>query len=410
MFSEKVEERVIGIALKEPELADSPDFQSRYFIDDRFRAIAEALNALTSEKRTLANVWNELDNSYNQHNLPIGYEDLVALEELICGRASFYRDLQVIKRNFLENNLQLAMVNYCQNRSQAQIDKITSAIEALNTINTCDTGELTKASQTFSDQLAGEGPELIKTIPKLDKLFNGGLTGSKLIALGARPGLGKTAFGLNLVQAILEQNPTVHVDFFSLEMSKLEILKRLLSLQTQIPHSHLVNPTGHKLDVSKLAQAQAQILASNLQVYDSLRTLSSILAVIQAHASQYPHRYVVFIDYLGLITLEQQYQLDRYLQVSEITRQLKMCTLDYQLPIVMLSQLNRAVESRLNKAPQLADLRESGSIEQDANLVAFLYRPEKDLHKINLIVRKNREGCLGEVNFNFKGETMSFDW
>lgn len=410
MFSEKVEERVIGIALKEPELADSPDFQSRYFIDDRFRAIAEALNALTSEKRTLANVWNELDNSYNQHNFPIGYEDLVALEELIGGQASFYRDLQVIKRNFLENNLQLAMVNYCQNRSQAQIDKITSAIEALNTINTCDTGELTKASQAFSDQLAGKGPELIKTIPKLDKLFNGGLIGSKLIALGARPGLGKTAFGLNLVQAILQQNPAVHVDFFSLEMSKLEILKRLLSLQTQIPHSHLVNPTGHKLDVSKLAQAQAQILASNLQVYDSLRTLSSILTVIQAHASQYPHRYVVFIDYLGLITLEQQYQLDRYLQVSEITRQLKMCTLDYQLPIVMLSQLNRAVESRLNKAPQLADLRESGSIEQDANLVAFLYRPEKDLHKINLIVRKNREGCLGEVNFNFKGETMSFDW
>ncbi|WP_432740006.1 DnaB-like helicase C-terminal domain-containing protein [Ligilactobacillus agilis] len=409
MFSEKVEERVIGIALKEPELADSPDFQSRYFIDDRFRAIAEALNALTSEKRTLANVWNELDNSYNQHNFPIGYEDLVALEELIGGQASFYRDLQVIKRNFLENNLQLAMVNYCQNRSQAQIDKITSAIEALNTINTCDTGELTKASQAFSDQLAGKGPELIKTIPKLDKLFNGGLIGSKLIALGARPGLGKTAFGLNLVQAILQQNPAVHVDFFSLEMSKLEILKRLLSLQTQIPHSHLVNPTGHKLDVSKLAQAQAQILASNLQVYDSLRTLSSILTVIQAHASQYPHRYVVFIDYLGLITLEQQYQLDRYLQVSEITRQLKMCTLDYQLPIVMLSQLNRAVESRLNKAPQLADLRESGSIEQDANLVAFLYRPEKDLHKINLIVRKNREGCLGEVNFNFKGETMSFD-
>lgn len=410
MFSEKVEERVIGIALKEPELADSPDFQSRYFIDDRFRAIAEAINALTSEKRTLANVWNELDNSYNQHNFPIGYEDLVALEELIGGQASFYRDLQVIKRNFLENNLQLAMVNYCQNRSQAQIDKITSAIEALNTINTCDTGELTKASQAFSDQLAGKGPELIKTIPKLDKLFNGGLIGSKLIALGARPGLGKTAFGLNLVQAILQQNPAVHVDFFSLEMSKLEILKRLLSLQTQIPHSHLVNPTGHKLDVSKLAQAQAQILASNLQVYDSLRTLSSILTVIQAHASQYPHRYVVFIDYLGLITLEQQYQLDRYLQVSEITRQLKMCTLDYQLPIVMLSQLNRAVESRLNKAPQLADLRESGSIEQDANLVAFLYRPEKDLHKINLIVRKNREGCLGEVNFNFKGETMSFDW
>lgn len=410
MFSEKVEERVIGIALKEPELADNPDFQSRYFIDDRFRAIAEALNSLTSEKRTLANVWNELDNSYNQHNFPIGYEDLVALEELIGGQASFYRDLQVIKRNFLENTLQLAMVNYCQNRSQAQIDKITSAIEALNTINTCDTGELTKASQAFSDQLAGEGPELIKTIPKLDKLFNGGLTGAKLIALGARPGLGKTAFGLNLVQAILQQNPAVHVDFFSLEMSKLEILKRLLSLQTQIPHSYLVNPTGHKLDVSKLAQAQAQILASNLQVYDSLRTLSSILAVIQAHASQYPQRYVVFIDYLGLITLEQQYQLDRYLQVSEITRQLKMCTLDYQLPIVMLSQLNRAVESRLNKAPQLADLRESGSIEQDANLVAFLYRPEKDLHKINLIVRKNREGCLGEVNFNFKGETMSFDW
>lgn len=96
MFSEKVEERVIGIALKEPELADSPDFQSRYFIDDRFRAIAEALNALTSEKRTLANVWNELDNSYNQHNFPIGYEDLVALEELIGGQASFYRDLQVM--------------------------------------------------------------------------------------------------------------------------------------------------------------------------------------------------------------------------------------------------------------------------------------------------------------------------
>lgn len=410
MFSEQIEERIVGIALKNPNLADDPDFKSRYFMGERVRAIAEALCVLPTEKRSLANIWNELDNGYNQHNYPISYDDLVALEELIAGQASFYRDLQVVKRNYLENALQQAMVNYSQNRSQDHLDKVTSIIEALNTINTCDSGELTVASQEFSDQLAGKGPKAIKTLPKLDVLFNGGLSGAKLIALGARPGLGKTAFGLNLVQAILANNVEVHVDYFSLEMSKLEIFKRLISLQTQIPHSYLINPANCKLDRIKLEQAQEQILASNLQVYDSLRTLGSILAVIQAHASQYRQQYVVFIDYLGLITLDQQYQLDRYLLVSEITRQLKMCTLDYQVPIIMLSQLNRAVESRLNKAPQLADLRESGSIEQDANLVAFLYRPEKDLHKVNLIIRKNREGCLGELTFKFKGETMTFEW
>ena len=95
---------------------------------------------------------------------------LVALEELIAGQASFYRDLQVVKRNYLENALQQAMVNYSQNRSQDHLDKVSSIIEALNTINTCDSGELTVASQEFSDQLAGKGPKAIKTLPKLDWL------------------------------------------------------------------------------------------------------------------------------------------------------------------------------------------------------------------------------------------------
>ena len=206
MFSEQIEERIVGIALKNPSLADDPDFKSRYFMGERARAIAEALCVLPTEKRSLANIWNELDNGYNQHNYPISYDDLVALEELIAGQASFYRDLQVVKRNYLENALQQAMVNYSQNRSQEHLDKVSSIIEALNTINTCDSGELTVASQEFSDQLAGKGPKAIKTLPKLDVLFNGGLSGAKLIALGARPGLGKTAFGLNLVQAILANN------------------------------------------------------------------------------------------------------------------------------------------------------------------------------------------------------------
>lgn len=410
MANNEVEENLIGIALKKPRLVENIDFKANYFLNERMQAIATVMCDLPEAKRTLANIWNELDNGYNKQNFPISYHDLVALEGVFINEASFYRDLQALKRAYLERQLQLVMIEYSRDRSEKILTKLSATLDSLNQLNTVDKGQLGPAVTEFLAEVEAKELHLIKTLPKLDKILNGGLTGSKLIALGARPGVGKTAFGLNMVKGILQNNPEVHVDYFSLEMSKLEILKRLLANMTQTAHSKLINPVKAKLELTSLTQAQDQLLASNLRVYDSLRTLSSILAVIQHHASKYPNQYIAFIDYLGLISLDSSKVMDRYLQVSEITRQLKLCTIDYKVPIVMFSQLNRAVESRQSKAPQLSDLRESGSIEQDANLVAFLYRPDQVISKVNLVVRKNREGKLGEVAFTFRGETMTFEW
>jgi replicative DNA helicase len=238
-----------------------------------------------------------------------------------------------------------------------------------------------------------------------------GLQPGNLLILAARPSMGKTAFVIDLIMRIAEEGSPVL--FFSLEQSGDEVADRVLSRETNIPTCDLRRPTGlTEFHYDTIMRASARIDALEIYVDDGQSpTITAIEAITRIWKRRKGIK-AVFIDYLQLIEPEDR-RMPREQQVSGITRRLKRLARVMQLPIVCLAQLNRDLEKRENKRPILPDLRESGSIEQDADLVVFLHRPEyfdpDDRPGIaEIILAKHRNGPKGRVDLRFDLRTMSF--
>lgn len=236
-----------------------------------------------------------------------------------------------------------------------------------------------------------------------------------LIILAARPSMGKTAFALQLAMNCCQKGGVV--DVFSLEMPKIQLAKRILSNLTRIDGGKWKNP--YRLfteeDQEKAVTALGVYHQWNLQLYDHpRRTVADIRAQIQKTRREFPDEdYLVVIDYLQLITITGKH--DRYdLAVKSVTSELKQIARQYQVPIILLSQLSRGVEQRMDKRPKMSDLRDSGSIEQDADLIMLLYRDEyynKDHNENKIIevdIAKQRNGAVGIVKLLFEKEFGTF--
>ena len=249
----------------------------------------------------------------------------------------------------------------------------------------------------------------------LDKITTG-LHEGNLIILAARPAMGKTALALNVAKyvATMERKPAV---IFSLEMGAEELIERMLASEGMVPAYHLKTGNLSTDEWKRLVQAQNNLYDAPIFVDDTAGIrISEIRSNARKLAQETGGLGVIIIDYLQLITGakgENRQQI-----VSEISRELKILAKDLKVPVIALSQLSRAVEQRQDKRPMLADLRESGSIEQDADIVAFLYRDayyqkeQADSQESNnvteLILEKNRHGSLGTVKLYFHKEYTKF--
>ena len=235
-----------------------------------------------------------------------------------------------------------------------------------------------------------------------------GMHPSNLIILAARPGTGKTAFALNVSHYLAVQKKK-KVAFFSLEMSKEELVDRLLVSQADVDAFKM--KTGRldpNFDIPKLAEAMG-ILAEAQIFIDDTPGLSIFEMRTQARRLMMQHNIdFLVVDYLQLA--QGRTKDNRVTEVMEISQGLKNIARELKIPVLALSQLNRAVESRgADKAPQLSDLRESGAIEQDADVVMFLYRKDEDPKEIvNLRVAKHRNGPTGDASLVFVGNKMRF--
>lgn len=248
----------------------------------------------------------------------------------------------------------------------------------------------------------------------LDNLM-GGLRPWDLCIVAARPSMGKTAFALNLVmKAAIKGKKSVAV--FSLEMGAEQIVDRILSQVAGIPMHRITKGLLDENDFNNLGEAMAKVSDTNIYIDDkwgaSLNELKSKLRRLKVEKG---HLDMVVIDYLQLMNAwGSSFGGNRVQEISEISRWLKELARELRIPIVALSQLSRAVEQRPDKRPQLADLRESGAIEQDADSVLMLYRedyydPYTDKKEIaNIFLRKNRNGPTGEVELKWKAQTMEF--
>lgn len=239
-----------------------------------------------------------------------------------------------------------------------------------------------------------------------------GMQDSNLIILAARPGTGKTALVLNIAQhvGVKEKMP---VGIFSLEMSKEELVDRLLVSQADIDAWRLKTGKLSDDDFAHLSDAMGELAEARIFI-DDTPGINILEMRTKARRLQVEHGIkLIIFDYLQLADAGRRYE-SRVQEVGAISQSLKNLARELKIPVLACSQLSRAVESRGTRVPELSDLRESGSIEQDADVVMFLYREEGDMTQwgdqipTKLRIAKHRNGSLGEIDFMFRGDRIRF--
>ena len=265
-------------------------------------------------------------------------------------------------------------------------------------------GHLTELSESDSNI-----PGLSSGLVDLDSKING-LNKSDLLLVAARPAMGKTAFGLNLALNVAKKyNKTVAI--FNLEMSREQLVMRLLAIESMVDGKKLATGKLDDAEWTKLGMASAALSQTDIRIDDNPTVTP---AQMNAKCRRLDNLGLVLVDYLQLMSSGGKPNENRVQEVSNISRSLKIMAKELNVPVICLSQLSRAVESRSDKRPILSDLRESGAIEQDADSVMFLYRDEyynentEDKGIAECIVAKNRHGETGTVKLQWIPQFQTF--
>ena len=276
-------------------------------------------------------------------------------------------------------------------------------------------GAVKKVIDKFGE--IAKDPTVLKGIPTgftdFDKITNG-LQNSDLILLAARPGVGKTSFSMNiLVHAATELNKKCAI--FSLEMSKEQLMQRAVCSKAKVDMGKALKGEMDAEEWKRIWAASKKLEQSGLYVDDSSMTTPADLLSKCRRLKMQDGLDLIMVDYIQLMTSARKAD-NRQLEISDISRTLKIAAKELNVPIIVLSQLSRAVESRQDHRPLLSDLRDSGAIEQDADIVLFIYNPEKyndvpqedEPGTVELIVAKHRNGGTGTVKLRWIGQYTTF--
>jgi len=420
-YSKEAEESVLGALLLDRDaiISVAEFLESDHFYIDKHREIYESILKLF-EERSPIDVLTVSEALRKKKSLKrtggSGY--LTELVNRVPTAAHVEHYAKIVKDQALKRSL----MTVASRLFDASLDEGTSADELMDKAETevygltqrHVVGSFTSVKKTLADSFdrldelhkAGSGMRGVPTgFADLDNML-AGFQKSNLVILAARPGMGKTTLALNIAQnlAVKEERP---VGMFSLEMSKEELVDRLLVSQADIDAWRLKTGKLSEDDFTKLSEAMGQLAEAKLYI-DDTPAMSILEMRTKARRLQVDTGVeLIIVDYLQLArsrNLENRVQ-----EVSEISQGLKNLARELKIPVLAISQLSRAVEQRGSKRPQLADLRESGSIEQDADVVMFLYREDEEkIEEIFLDIAKHRNGALGRVEFYFKGDRIKF--
>jgi replicative DNA helicase len=398
--------RLVAEMLNNPSIITNIDIDSEWFESPHCKLIVEAMTRLRGMKYTTEQVHREMRTI---DYFKAGTADELDILKNSANQLGIERELaRIIHNDYLDRKLHSASIKYAETLSKTEGDKLSRLLEEKRDVNHIKSdGKLDKAFSEFSENL-DKPSDVLTTYKPLDAFLGGGLTGGKLIVLAGRPATGKTAFALNIMHKLFTDNENVQCDFFTFEMGQNELMTRLVSKETHI-NSLLFVGKDKLSQENKVKARKAYEEMKNtfdLRVYTSeYSNLNDIKYAIKQRLSD--KKYVVFVDYAGLITVNDTRKNERQV-MNEVTRELKKLTTDYGITIVLLAQLSRAVEQRQDKRPMLSDLKESGSLEQDANVTLLLSADDKDSRKIRCDVAKNREGMTGVAPFIFDKKFMDF--
>ncbi|MBV2168080.1 MAG: replicative DNA helicase [Bdellovibrio sp.] len=355
-----------------------------------------------------------------------GPEYLIGLLDKTISAANITSHAKIVKdkatlRRLIHTNSQLIEKAYAQEFVDVEsfVDQAESEIFKIGE-NKTQTGlvgsmEIVKASIQKIEELYKNKAEItgIGTgFKKLDEM-TAGLHPGEMTIIAARPSMGKTAFSLNIAQHIaLRLKKTVA--YFSLEMGKESMMMRMLSAESKVSMSEIRNGRIQDSAWPKLINAASALSEASIFI-DDTPGVSPFEIRSRARRLKAEHGLdVIMIDYLQLMSMKQKYN-SREQEVAEISKSLKAIAKELQIPVIALAQLNRGVEGRTEKKPMLSDLRESGSIEQDADVIMMLYRddyydkenPDKQGHA-EVIVGKQRNGATGPVKLRFDAQYNRF--
>ncbi len=266
--------------------------------------------------------------------------------------------------------------------------------------------------ERFLRNINGKGFDFLKTgfycLDSKASLLNN----SNLVILAARPAIGKTSFALNIALNLSMRK--IPIGFFSLEMSSIQIAERIISMLSKVSCERIRRGTFSETELSKIEIAEKNLKSLPFFIFDySCSSISNLLKEIKELKREEDVK-IIFIDYLQLLHSNKNYE-NRQGEVAEISRKLKLLAVELDIPIFCLSQLSRKVEERQDKRPVISDLRDSGQIEQDADVVMFLYNRDQQCvnqdksRTVEVFLGKNRHGCLFSSFLNFEADFGIFE-
>ena len=353
-----------------------------------------------------------------------GTQNLATLIDNVPTTSNIERYVEIVEQKATSRNL-IKVTSDIMKISYAQTEELDTIIEQ------AEKGIFDLAQNRNSKSYSGMKEILVTTLDSIEKMYENkeklsgiesgfidldekisGLNNSDLIIVAARPAMGKSAFVLNIASYVA-MHDKIPVMIFNLEMSKEQLVKRMLSSESEIDSMRLNNANLEQEDWIKMADASNRLADVPIYIDDTpILTPSEIRAKCRI-AKLEKNVGLIIIDYLQLMESKTA-NGSRQQEISEISRGLKILAKELDVPVIALSQLSRATESRADHRPMLSDLRESGSIEQDADIVMFLHREDyydKDTEKKNIaevIIAKNRHGETGTIELAWLGKYTKF--
>ena len=428
----EAEMNVLGCAYLSQNALDRmcDELTEEMFYDKKNQVIFSAMNEL---RKRNDNIDSTILKNEIEKNTPInsigGVEYLSEVIDSVLSSANVDTYIDIIKDKYVRrklidtcNKIQKDAMN--ENNSQGELidgaEKEIFQVAKQRKAGEFKTSEtVIKSAKRQLEEMAKNGKD-ITGIPTgfidFDKLTSG-LHPNELIILAARPGMGKTAFALNIaVNAALASKKSVAV--FNLEMSAEQLMFRMISAQGAVDGNKLRTGRLNNDDWKRVNEAMSELSEAPLFIEDTPGITVGELRAKCRRLAEKEDLGLIIIDYLQLLSGGSNYGTNRQQEVSDISRNLKTMAMELGIPVIALAQLSRSVEGREDKRPMLSDLRESGSIEQDADIVAFLYREdyykrkegerENPISLSELIVAKHRSGANGTILLQFEKNISEF--
>ncbi len=405
------------------------ELQPEMFFSTANQRIFEAIYELHQNKIPLdsATVKNEIEKKGSINTIGgIEYLSEVIDSVITAANVDYYIDIireKALRRKLIDVTNKISSNAYNEEEDTNDIiddaeQKIFSVTKARKAGEFKTIGEVLRDTQENLERLAKNKADitgLSTGFYQFDKLTSG-LHANELIIIAARPAMGKTAFGLNMAinSALSSKKP---VALFNMEMGAEQLALRMIASVGRIDMNKLKTGKLEHSDWKKVNEAMSQLGDCDIYIEDASGiTVSEIRAKCRRLATSEKGLGLVVIDYLQLIQGSAKYLGNRQQEVSEISRSLKTMAMELKVPVIALAQLSRSVELRENKRPIMSDLRESGSIEQDADIVGFLYRDDyynkpqekSDTSQSELIIAKHRNGSTGTIDLLFEGNMSNF--